>query len=403
VLETLGHTDWQAHLIGLPYWVGKVRGDDGTSLTALVSVDVRGLGYDSLENVLEAGAETILTLPLDARMRLASSFVSAQSLFEDIGFVHADMNPPNLFLNPHARDAVLVDFDGGAFVSEGQVPAAWGKVDDFLAPELMEVSANTGALIGVESERWSVGIAISYLLLGAHPLFFLRSLGRDVVSSYRQQYVWPAVDPTSDLVLTDNLPAYGPWLNEVKQLPVEVRETFYRLVDGYGSPATRPGPFEWAVALQDGKPWFESVSVTGAPVLAGDSVTISWWAPRAASVMIGHLGKFDARGSVEMTLFRTQAISLVASNLFGETSTTTQEVTVLSAPSLPPGMLAQRPRFRLSEVGMRHMTHAVERALAAKPSLAPLDMRSPSRPPLPAFTWRRFIFPERPRTPAWPK
>jgi hypothetical protein len=364
-LNRLPDLEWAAHGFGVPYWAGEVEAADGTRGVGLLGVDLRDLGYVSLEDVIEARGASLFDLSLDDRSQLAASFAEGQALLERIRFLHADINPPNVFVNLPARAAAFIDVDGGALQQSGhERPTAAGKIDDFLAPELG--GPGPGSVCRA-SEQWSVGVGVGYLLLGAHPLFFLRNLGRNVVREYLDNFHWPEIDQASDLFSDQRSDAYGPWLEEVRQLPGETRELFQRMLAGYDDPVLRPSAWDWAMALQGGPPWFERVTVV-TPVVLGRTTTVAWWAPRAASVSVDDLTGLPPRGAVEIEVRRTGPLSLVASNLFGTCRMESDVVTVVTFPA-PAGLAVPVPVPVVSPSLVRQPKPSVPVSSVPKPEL----------------------------------
>jgi serine/threonine protein kinase len=281
-------------------------------------------------------------MDLGDRIELARSFAETAALFEDLEFLHSDINPPNLFVDLDNLRVAVIDVDGGALVGVGDgVPEACGKSDDFLAPELADPTS--GATVTAFSERWSYGITVSYLLLGTHPIFFLRSLGGRVIEEYQDSFTWPDVDLASDLVNEGIAADYPVWKADVEQLSGEVAEHFRTLLAGHADPSLRPSAWGWALALQPGPPWFEEISASGA-VMVGGKVPVSWWAPRASSVTVAGITGLPARGSLLVAVAASGPIRLEAANAYGTTESWTDPVAVFRA--LPPPPLLRVPRLR---------------------------------------------------------
>lgn len=394
--------DWVERAKGFPYWSGSIRHDDGRVVPAFVSVDLNGLGYIALEEILDAGGGPLLELELIQRVELAMRFAATAALFEELGFVHADLNAPNIFVHLDESDVAVIDVDGGALLCSGDdMPTANGKADEFLAPELGDPLA--AVPVNEESERWSQGITLSYLLLGTHPLFFLRSLGSVVIDQYLARFVWPAIDPHCDLVLPENAAPYTEWLEEVEELPSELLQVFRTLLAGFNVPSHRPSGWDWMLALQAGTPFFEEVSVSDATVV-GDPVTVSWWAPWAASVEVGGQVGLPARGTVSVFLAITGPISLVARNAFGTAEASTASVAVLRVPQ-PSAFVGDLPTDRMELA--KSVAEAVSSGLPVPPKVASglfAELRLPRfhspftnklripRPP-------KLLFPKSPRPP----
>lgn len=339
-LSTLPPSVWLRSCAGVPLWFGQISEDGGAPLPALLSFDLRAVGYVSLEEILDDGCAGLLSMDLGDRIELARSFAEGAAVFEDLGLLHSDINPPNLFVDLDNRRVALIDVDGGALAGVGDgIPEACGKADDFLAPELADQTSAAG--VSVSSERWSYGITVSYLLLGTHPLYFLRSLGGKVIDEYQHSFVWPDVDLASDLVSDGAAIDYPAWKADVDQLPSEITNQVRNLLAGHADPSLRPSAWSWALALQPGPPWFEVISAA-TTVTAGRDVEVTWWAPRASTVTVAGVTGLPARGSALIPVAASGPIRLEAANSYGTAEGWTDPVAVFRG---PPSPILRVPRF----------------------------------------------------------
>lgn len=326
-LSGLAPAVWLRSCAGMPFWSGALSENGGTPFSALVSLDLRAVGYLSLEEILDEGCAGLLGMDLGDRLELARSFAETATVFEDLGLLHADINPPNLFVDLDNRRVALIDSDGGAMVGVGDgIPEACGKADDFLAPELADPTSTVA--VSVTSERWSYGISVCYLLLGTHPLFFLRSLGAQVIGEYQQSFIWPDVDLASDLVSDGTAADYPDWKLDADQLHGEVADQIRCLIAGHADPTLRPTALAWTLALQPGPPWFDTISVT-TTTPAGGNVEVTWWAPRASTVTVAGVTGLPARGSTLVTVTTSGPIRLEAANSYGTAEGWTDPIAVL--------------------------------------------------------------------------
>lgn len=304
--------EWRDAAWGLPYLAARVRTDAGAVMAATVGLNLCTRGFVSLETVLDQRLDDLLALPLVERLRLAADFATGQALWETVGLVHSDVNPPNLFVDLTARRAVVIDFDGGGLQGgPDEQPATRGKSDDFAAPEI-----GTGSPITPETERWSTGIAVSYLLLGTHPLFFLRAFSLQTLAAYRARWNWPDMDPAATLAADGVAGDYQGWREEIDQLSSECCGLFRALIDSADGNRPRPSPLDWLLGLQPSPPWFQDLQIPAVAV-AGEVFTVSWWAPLAASVEVAGATGLAARGSCRLRLRSGGRIVLRAVNPAG--------------------------------------------------------------------------------------
>jgi hypothetical protein len=187
-------TLWQSLLRGLPFWIGEVE-FQGEQRIALFCLDLGVLGFVQFNQLLEPEQwKHYHKLDLAKRMTLATSFVRSYALLERLQFLHADINTENLFVNLQTLEAILIDFDAGVLLVNGdEQPQTPGKPNEFLAPELKSKSG-----IGLPNryaERWAVGFMVHTLIFAIHPLFFLAEISVTAIRGYLEDHKckWPKI------------------------------------------------------------------------------------------------------------------------------------------------------------------------------------------------------------------
>lgn len=339
-LVAAGEPASPGNAVGIPWWVGTVKLPTGATVPASIGLDLSEAGYMQLDAVLDdpAAAAAHRQAPLAARVQLARSLASCYQPLDRVGFVHADINAENVFIDLIRMRAAFIDYDSGALLrSGGKPPLTAGKADEFLAPELIGPDGRPDALrVSPLSERWAFGFAISYLLWGAHPLFFLRNTGPDTLREYAANHTWPDLPASDPLFLSSNAAFYRSWLLTVADLPSGAIDCFRRLVGpGIDDPAVRPSAIDWLDALLEKAPTIDLISVDSPCVEPGEPVVLTWSASGVSTVDIETLGSFPARGATTYIPTTTGQLTITATNSMGTVRTGTPRVLVINPPLRP--------------------------------------------------------------------
>lgn len=243
-------------LAGLPLLGFEGKNNAGT-VRGYISWRLDTEGYIDFERILEDGKlrNEVANLPLKQKLDLALQLVDGFKTLKAVGFVHADVNPPNLFINIKRGRIALIDYDSGAVMSNpNDRPTTFGKPGDWLAPEIMDQLAaarNRTVHVDLFTDVWSVAVAIHYLVFLCHPLFFLKNLGGKTVSAYLSKFRWPEIDENDSLVNTQNLPAYRKYRRALATMPAQFIEKMSATIrSGYSQPALRTSYEAWELTLR---------------------------------------------------------------------------------------------------------------------------------------------------------
>ena len=303
-------------------------------------------GYLPLESLTDgsnpAERKRYLSSPIEDRLEIAASLMAtAHILIEELAFAHCDLNEPNLYLNIKTRQCALIDYDGGLLLGTGERPATYGKMGEWLAPEIMEeINKPAGDPIGKvsrESEYWTLMVAASYLLFLTYPLFFLQTLSKRKIEAYLNQYRWPAMSAADANWNVDNAPCYKWFEQKIKDVPAHIVEMFDEVLrNGLTHPDKRLTPQDWLLALRGAGQQPEIyVFISDAEIYAqGMEVRLKWWTKGASAVTISpDFGQIAATGEAAFTAQRSVTYRLQASNRYGMTEATLT-VKVLKLPQI---------------------------------------------------------------------
>lgn len=129
-------------------------------------------------------------LPVEQLVPLAIQVCGALQATHEREIVHHDLKPSNLILRKDDRHVVVTDFgvSAGLRHEDGKLVAGKGGTPFFMAPELHE----SGGRGDVQSDIWSLGVTLYYLVSGIYPFPFgekspaeaVQSPPRDVTRSH---------------------------------------------------------------------------------------------------------------------------------------------------------------------------------------------------------------------------
>ena len=268
---------------------------NGTTTFGYITKRLDVVGYRDLDSVLEDQnlISQLLQLPLQQKFALAIQLVEGMSLLKRIGFVHADINPPNVFIDLQRAKISLIDFDSGAVMTNpNDKPTTWGKPGDWVAPEIMEelsVTKNSVVRVNLHTDTWSVAVAIHYLFFGCHPLFFLANLGSKTVGAYLSHYKWPEINEADTIFNKNNVNAYRSYRQVLSQVPSKIVEKMAATIDlGFSNPALRTSYESWGLALRGAEepPRIDVFKCNHIAAYETTPVTFEWKATGAARLLI---------------------------------------------------------------------------------------------------------------------
>lgn len=304
-------------------------------------------GYVPFDSITDGDASVRLDymamLP-DARYQLASDLAEAFAILRDeLGFVHADLNAPNLWVNLTTGHLVVIDFDSGMDPSRpGAQASTLGKLGEFLAPEaaaqLAQGSGSSLVPVNFETDAWAVMVGIAYLLFLCHPLVFLERLSMTALQEYFTTYAWPDIQRSDPNFNNDNGLLYDWFCGQVGGLPPAVREAFAEtLQKGFADPSLRTKPGQWRAALlgQASQPVIHLFETDITSVASGSAVELRWWVEGALEISIEPgIGSVAATQSRLVFPRSDTTYTLTARGLFGS-ATSTCGVQVTPRPPLP--------------------------------------------------------------------
>lgn len=134
---------------------------------------------------------------LKSRLELAKQLVDGMNILSEVGFIHADINTDNLFINIQKNEIVIIDYDSGAITTSTQdMPTTWGKQNSWTAPEIRKQlqDGTKNIKVNIHTDKFSIIMAIfEGLLFAKSPYTFMKNLATANIESYFKSYKWPEI------------------------------------------------------------------------------------------------------------------------------------------------------------------------------------------------------------------
>lgn len=341
-LEHSGDPDWPDAVLALPYTLLTARVGGQQRLVALM-LDLRARGYEPAPLADDGALAAYRKESLDVRLAYALRLAERALLLNNIGFLHADLNPQNLLVHRANGDVQVIDFDAGVVVRTGaERPRTAGKPDDCMPPDIKDPSAPGGADTGrytLAAERWSWTSLIGLFLFSVHPAFFLREISPTCVEAYaKAPERWPDIDTTGPLftAVDANRLVYAQIRPIFLAVPAEVVELLADHFDAGLDADARPDAAAWVAALSGtcGPPALEVKLLSENLVLEGEDVVVAWRAPNATHVEVVPGGRRPASGSVTFPATEHVRVAVTAFNAFGSETVRAPVVRVMPLPRI---------------------------------------------------------------------
>ena len=227
---------------------------DGEIVRGYVQNDLKAFGMVDFEKVLNQDGkyfDDFIDRDMLEKIQLCYQLSKSFRFLSQLGYIHADITPDNIFIHPTEPMCVIIDFDSGAVVDRlNENPSTIGKLSDWGAPEInIERSKDVTRSIVINSmmDAWSVAVALHTLMTGYGPLCFLSELTERSLRSYSKNYRWPAMS-VEDPDFNVGNEEYLEFLNEFWDYPAFLplkREFSYTFTDGLFNRIMRTSCDRW--------------------------------------------------------------------------------------------------------------------------------------------------------------
>jgi serine/threonine protein kinase len=251
--------------------------------------------------------------PIADRLQLAYDLAEGFQVLRDMAYIHADINPKNLFISLSPPTLTLIDYDSGVVVNDVKDQAdTFGQMGGWIAPEIQaQLLHNRSGRIKVDlnTDTWAVMVGVHYLLFLFHPLDFLKVRGEKTMQTYFSQKRWPEFDKNDPNFRQELLPVYEKYRQLLTQIPAQVVKAFNATInEGYFNPGKRVTYRQWMKVLTEkAQPILQSAEIQSfyadkIQVNAGEKVNLNWQTRHTAKLTLnGQLLK-EAKGSREILI-----------------------------------------------------------------------------------------------------
>lgn len=321
---------------------------EGAPVKGYAMLDLDKLGYVSFDSITESDDPVLRAeynnLEIGAKLKIAHSLVSGLSVLASLYYVHADLNPPNLFIHLKTHQAALIDFDGGAIMDgPNEAPGTLGRITDaeWLAPELLaQIAAGTPLetiRVNLLTEFWSVAVAVHYLLFLRGPYFFLQLLSKKAILDYLSRYKWYEAGPNHPSIDATKLSLHADYKEFVALLPSILMDKFRTAFNaGVTQTALRPSTVQWESSLAtviSSKPTILEFSCSPRRPVEGEPFQLNWSVRGEWETL---LQGQDVTGEqeLEMRLDEPTDVVLEARGIGGAVETRTLRIAVLQYPRI---------------------------------------------------------------------
>ncbi|XMB66624.1 hypothetical protein RI065_10015 [Mycoplasmatota bacterium zrk1] len=173
------------------------------------------------------------------------------------GHICGDLNPKNIYVNPHTGFISLIDADSFHITSGSLVFRCEVAKPEYLAPEIQNKMKSSGLkdaslpTFTQETDRFALAIHIFQLLMnGVHPFACaVIPSTNSVVHPYPNENIIKNDTPFFKNISGIKIPAYAP---PIETLPLDLQKLFRKVfMDGHNSPYVRPSAYEWHKVLDE--------------------------------------------------------------------------------------------------------------------------------------------------------
>jgi serine/threonine protein kinase len=317
---------------------------DGQKVLGYSANDLLTAGFEEFGRILGDPAKyaAFQRLPIPAKMKMASELVSAfQFLSAEVRFIHADIKAEALFLDVSGSHCAIIDFDSGALARDANdKPSTFGTKQDWLAPEIvrqLDQSGNTKRIIKVDlqSDIWSINVAIHYLLFGIPPLFFLSEISDRSIDAYLNRFQWPDADASFQYFERSAASAYKKYRSFARKAvrPEMIKRLAATFTAGYRNPAQRTSYGQWQLILGSlHEPRIRSFTPDRTFIDDGRPVHLTWDVTGALKVEITGHGDVTRKTSIDVNVTDDTTFQLILTAASGQTLIRTATVKVDKRP-----------------------------------------------------------------------
>ena len=184
-------------------------------------------------------------LSSESRMQFIYDLLEGFMSLEAMGYVHADINPKNFFINTKEGKLCLIDYDSGGVNEE---PETKGKHGDWMAPEIENEERTTANLF---TDYWSVAMAVHYFYFPYQPLFYIFKHSKPRMQEYFSKYEYPQINKNESYFNKGCEKRYNNYIECFEELPDDIKKAFKQSFQkGYFDNGERITSRQWFKLIQ---------------------------------------------------------------------------------------------------------------------------------------------------------
>jgi len=303
---------------------------NGKEVCGYSTANLMLMGFSSLDDILNGTrreGENFKNLSFHKRFQLCFHLANGFNLLSDLNYVHADINPKNIFINTISGESAIIDYDGGGLLEQPQDDTlTHGKLEDgeWLAPEIYEkLESNQYLKVDKYCDQWSISVAFHYLLFGYDPFFFIREQSKKCKEDYLNASKFYPIDVSNPNVSENALFVIEFYYNTIQtEIPIAIHEAMIiNYTEGFFNPNQRTSYLVWMELFKQTQnpPVIDYFRSNKNFALKGTQIKLSWKVSEAIELTIDNeIG--DVTGKSEITVRPDQPMTywFKARGHFGE-------------------------------------------------------------------------------------
>lgn len=307
------------------------RGElNGKEVSGYSTRNLHRCGFASLyESIAVPGIHSakFKAIPFSRRFQFCFHLANGFNFLSGFNYVHADINPKNIFINTETGELAVIDYDGGGVLERpGDFTLTHGKLEDgeWLSPEIYEQLATHQEPKPDEySDRWSVSVAYHYLLFGYDPFFFIGEQSKRCKEDYLNSNPFYPINFSDSHVAEQAIYTSDSYYHTINtEIPKKIHEALVKnYYDGFFKPVHRADYATWSALFKETQspPVIGQFYASKEFILKGSHVKLSWTVTGATSLHIDNgIGNVTGKNEVSVRPELSVVYCLTASGHFGE-------------------------------------------------------------------------------------
>lgn len=304
---------------------------DGLRVLGYAAYNLRELGFISFDDVTEpegSSREYYKQVPFQKRFRFCFQLAKGFGILAEANYVHADINPKNIFIHTDTGALAVIDFDGGGIIhSEKDRTLTFGKLEDgaWLAPEIYrETEVGEEAFPDSCSDRWSVMVLFHYLIFMMDPFFFIREQSTHCKEAYLKNNAFYPVNLQDENISEVAAYSIDAYMFTVKNdVPSFIHETLVNNFEkGFALPEARDHFDQWVELFgrTQSKPEIVYFKANRQAVISQFPVTLHWEVKKTEKMFIDGIGDVSHLNQIQVWPQTHTVYTLRAYNDAGHTT-----------------------------------------------------------------------------------